>query len=168
MTLAEIEEQIARFDALIRPIAQRTVDVSDPNWAQKLRTRPDPLTEAGIRDEALTTARTVLDEYARGDAELRTALRLLYARYSSFVWAAGVRTDATTPEGFRLSLLQLSIRDQGKDTRDELLTLREDCRLAVEAGVDIAPILREVAAMSSDVDKYGMGSTRNILLGQAR
>ncbi|MQY17450.1 hypothetical protein [Nocardia macrotermitis] len=167
MTLAEIEERLAQFDALLQPVARYPIDMSDAEWAQKLRAAPDSLTQAGIRGEVVALVRAVLAEYARGDAELRTALRVLYARYRSFRWAAAIPTDATTAEGFRLGLLQLSIRDHGEDSRDEILTLDEDCRLAAEAGVDIAPILREVAAMSSDVDKYGMGSMRDTLLGHA-
>jgi hypothetical protein len=50
------------------------------------------------------------------------------------------------------------------DTRDELLTLRDLCESATNAGVDTAPILVEVAGISSDVDRYGMGSIKEILL----
>jgi hypothetical protein len=50
------------------------------------------------------------------------------------------------------------------DTRDELLTLWDLCESAKNAGIDIAPILVEVAGVSSDVDRYGMGSIKEILL----
>ena len=33
--------------------------------------------------------------------------------------------------------------------------------------MDIKPILIEVAGLSSDLDRYGMGSTRQFLLAQA-
>ncbi len=39
---------------------------------------------------------------------------------------------------------------------------------ARRAGIDVDPILHEVAAMSSDVDRYGMGSTRTIILACTR
>jgi hypothetical protein len=32
------------------------------------------------------------------------------------------------------------------------------------AGVSIAPVLKEAAEVSSDVNKYGMGSTHSLLL----
>jgi hypothetical protein len=167
VTLEELEEQIARFDALLRPIAQRPIDMTDPDWTTKLQSAPPPLEEAGIRVEALATARAALREYAQADDQLRVALRALYERYQSFRWAAFVPTDATE-EGFRTALVQLSLRDQGGDTRDELLALWEECRIAREAGIDVGQALREVAAMSSDIDKYGMGSMRTILLKTAQ
>jgi len=61
-------------------------------------------------------------------------------------------------------LILFSINDQGRDSRDALLTLQEICQNARTAGLEIAPVLREIAAMSSDADKYGMGSTRQMLL----
>jgi hypothetical protein len=36
-----------------------------------------------------------------------------------------------------------------------------------EAGIDPAPILREIAQLTSDENKYGMGSTRELLLKSA-
>jgi hypothetical protein len=45
-----------------------------------------------------------------------------------------------------------------------LLTLQEICRDAKAAGLEIAPVLREIAAMSSNENKYGMGSTSQMLL----
>ena len=59
-------------------------------------------------------------------------------------------------------------RDQGADTRDEIVGLSLLCRRARELGIDTIPIFVEVAAMSSDVNRYGMGSTRDILLRHAR
>ena len=48
--------------------------------------------------------------------------------------------------------------------RDEILALDDLCARAAKNGVDIGPILKEVAALSSDADKYGMGSTRSFML----
>jgi len=55
------------------------------------------------------------------------------------------------------------MRDQGEDSRDALLELQELCTQARAAGVNTAPILREVAQMSSDENRFGMGSTRSQL-----
>jgi hypothetical protein len=38
------------------------------------------------------------------------------------------------------------------------------CQQATAAGVKIQPILREIAELSSDQDKYGMGATKDLLL----
>ena len=52
---------------------------------------------------------------------------------------------------------------QGRDSRDALLWLQDLCREAKNAGVNPRPMLREVAELSSDKNKYGMGSTREML-----
>lgn len=168
MTLDEIEPAVAGFDAALKPIATRPVDLSDPQWAAKMRAAPPPLDEAGIRSEVEHVLRAMLALYATGDEATRTAIRALFDRYTSFRWAAHVRRDPSpSADDFRWRLVHLSARDQGADPRDELLTLQADTDEASAAGIDVVPILREVAAMSSDVNRYGMGSVRDFLLCEA-
>jgi hypothetical protein len=66
-------------------------------------------------------------------------------------------------EGFAQRLLEVSVADQGDDTRDMMVDLNHLCGRARDAGVDMRPLLLTVAELSSDVDKFGMGSTRAIL-----
>ena len=163
MDLRRIESRIAAMDDALRPIAQAPVDTSDPGWVDAMRAAPPPTVQAGIHDEAQATLREVIDGYAGGDDVTRQAVRGLFERYSSFRWAVHFPRPADTAETFRLHLLHLSARDQVPDTRDELLLLRDLHEQATTAGVNIAPIVREVAAISADVDRYGMGTTRAII-----
>ncbi|BBC30093.1 hypothetical protein SGFS_013870 [Streptomyces graminofaciens] len=158
-----IEAAVTRVDTALRPIAERPVDVSDPDWAEKMRLRPAPMDEAGVRTEAEAALRALLSAYEHGDEPLRASVRALLAHRTAFRWAVHLPFEPT-PEGFRQRLLHMSIVDQGSDTRDELLTLHDLCAEACDAGVDIEPLLREVAELSSREDKYGMGSMRDILL----
>jgi hypothetical protein len=170
MDFAEMEHAIAKFDRALRPIAKRQVDISGPDWGQKLhtfvqkaRSAPPPLEEAGIKAEAETLLETVLAAYAGGDEAMRVAIRGLFERYTSFRWASTLSCPPTTAEGFRRHVLLLSARDQGSDPRDEILALQYLCAEAKKNGVEIAPILNEIAELSSDVNKYGMGSLRSFL-----
>jgi hypothetical protein len=156
--MRKLAETVARLDAALEPIAKRPVDLSDPDWAEKLRAA-EPLDEAGVRAEAEEALRALLHRYEHGDDETRAAVRALFERYSSFRWAAHL-----PGADFRTRLLHLSARDQSSDARDELLALNDLCARARAEGVDIRPLLREVAALSSTIDKYGMGSIRDILL----
>jgi hypothetical protein len=153
----ELEETVALLDLCLEPIAKRPVDLSDPAWQEKLRAA-EPLDEAGIRAEAEEALRALLDRYEHGDAETRAAVRGLFDRHTSFCWAAHL-----PGADLRTRLLHLSARDHGRDTRDEILALNDICTEARAAGVDLRPLLREVAELSSTVDKYGMGSMRDIL-----
>jgi len=163
--LAALETAIAEFDARLRPLARRRVDITRPGWADKLRTQTPPLDEVGIRSSVAVLLATVLKLYAEGGDPLRQELRQLFARYASFTWAAGsVPDEPTTDAGFRQHLLLLSLRDHGQDTRDEILQLQWLCATAQKSGVAINRVLEEIAALSSDVDKYGMGSMKTLFL----
>ncbi|NUT38187.1 MAG: hypothetical protein HOV79_34490 [Hamadaea sp.] len=61
-------------------------------------------------------------------------------------------------------MIHLAMRDLDTDIRDEILVLRGLCALAVAQGIDVSPVLAEVALMSSDVDRFGMGSMKSLLL----
>ncbi|MGI5458229.1 hypothetical protein ACQEWB_34640 [Streptomyces sp. CA-249302] len=164
--LTEIGDRVALVDARLKPIAERPVDTSDPDWERRMRERRHPLDEAGVRTEAEDALRDLVRCYERGGEPERAAVRALLSRHTAFRWAAQLPFEAT-PEGFRLRLLQMSVADHGHDTRDELVTLhylREEAR---EAGVELRPILLEVAELSSAEDRFGMGSMRDILRNAA-
>ncbi|MFK0284086.1 hypothetical protein ACIQVL_26990 [Streptomyces sp. NPDC090499] len=163
---AELAEWVALIDACLAPVATRSVDLTDPDWVRKMQEAPHPLDEAGIRPEAEAALREVLTRYEEGDDGVRAALRALLERCPHFTWATTLPSEPT-PQGFRLRLLHMSVEDQGPDTRDMMLTLHDLCGQARDAGVDVRPLLLEVAELSSDVDRYGMGSTRHILLRAA-
>jgi hypothetical protein len=111
--------------------------------------------------------RELIRRYAAGDDAERAELRALLARHPWFRWGAQLPNDWDTAEEFRANLIHLCLRDQATDTRDELLVLRWLCERARSLGIDPAPHLREAAAMAGDVDHYGMGSWRSLLLRTA-
>ncbi|MFF4118573.1 hypothetical protein ACFY0P_34705 [Streptomyces sp. NPDC001714] len=161
--LAELAERVALIDACLAPIARRPVDLTDPDWVRTMQEGPDPLDEAGIRAEAEAALRDVLTRYEEGNDGVRAGLRALLERCHWFGWATTLPFEPT-PQGFRQRLLKISVEDQGLDARDMMVTLNGLCGQARDAGVDIRPLLLDVAELSSDADKYGMGSTRHILL----
>jgi hypothetical protein len=155
------------LDERLRPIAKRPVGFTGLIWMALFKGRASPLDEAGIRPEAEGLLEELLDEYGSGEEAIRAAIRGLLRRCPSFAWAATLPYPPGTEEGFRRHLLLFSIRDQGRDSRDAILLLQDLCQQATEAGIDPAPILREIAQLSSDENKYGMGSTRELLLKSA-
>ena len=162
--LEDWELRMMELEEKLRPIAKRPVDITRPGWLERLQAGGSPLDEAGVGDTTERLLAEILAAYVQGTAQTRTVIRRLFQEYQSFSWAATLSVPRTTLDGLRQHLILFSMKDQEHDGRDALLTLQEICQDARNAGLEIAPVIREVAAMSSDENKYGMGSTSQMLL----
>ncbi len=163
--LGQVEREMARLDAVYRPVATAPLRPDDLSAVADLGARIGAeLAALGVNDRAEAVLHQVIGLYDGRDEATRATIRGLFDRYPSFRWAAHLPWDWATAVEFRARLIHLSARDQGADTRDEILALQDLCERAGRCGVDVGPILAEVAAISSDVDRYGMGSMRSILL----
>ncbi|MFI6780630.1 hypothetical protein [Micromonospora sp. NPDC050276] len=60
-TLAATREDVAVIDALLRDIADRPVDLADPDWQVKLSAAAPPAQEAGVAAEAAEALTALLD-----------------------------------------------------------------------------------------------------------
>lgn len=163
--LDQANQTAAALDAALKPIANRPVDITRPGWVSELKSRPKPLDEAGVRQEAEALLGVLLDAYASEGEVVRAAIRELFARNRAFAWATGLSDPPTTEHNFRRHLLRIAAENGGTDLRDVILLLDYLCVKAREAGVDIGPVLDEVAAISSDQVLYGMASIRSLLSG---
>lgn len=163
MDLAAAETDAAIVDMLLAEIADQPVDPSDPDWAAKLAER-DPLGEIGAKGEARAALDFLLDAYEQGPEAVRVEVRRILRTYRRFTWGVGLPPEWTTVADLRRHFVYLSARDQAQDTRDELVTLWALCNEARARDIDIEPLLSEIAAISSDVDHYGMGSMRTLLM----
>ena len=61
---SEFEAAIARFDSQLAPIANRPIDITDPNWVAKLKAIPPAPDEANIREQVEALLVEALDLYA--------------------------------------------------------------------------------------------------------
>jgi hypothetical protein len=154
---------LARIDSALRPIAKAPVDLSDPNWRNKLKSK-HPLDAVGVRDEAELLLLDILRGYAVASIAERAGIRALADEFTSFFWAAQVPGGESPATDFRLRLLHFALLDQGRDPRDAVLQLDRLCRETSLPPEEAAALRREVAQTASDVDRYGFGSTREMLL----
>lgn len=160
---------MALMEARLKPIAQRPIGFSSLKDPQSLLRPQSPLDEAGLRPQAEALLARLQQGYVQGDETQRQAIRALFVKHPSVAWAMPFALPLPfTPEAFRLQLLLFSMLDQGSDSRDAILALQALCSTARSGGVDVVPILQEVAALSSEMNRYGMGSTRGMLLGIER
>jgi hypothetical protein len=162
MDLSAARAAATALDAKIRPFATREIhDLSDLQQAMR---DPSPLDELGIRAEAEALMASILHAYNVGDSTCRASIRQVLAEAPSFAWATGVPFPPTAVEGFRQRLLRISAIDRGMDPRDALTEVHELCAQAKSAGIDTSSVLRDVAALSSNVTHMNTWSIRSILL----
>ena len=157
----------SQLDACLQPIANRPIDFTNVKYLAK-RDRMSPLDEAGIKDEAETVLLAAITFYSATDETSRDALRQLFAHNKALAWASGWTSirqiSPSNASEFRNQLLLFSLIDQGQDSRDAILEIAYLIDRAKANGIDTTPILTEIAALSSDHNKYGMGSTRQMML----
>jgi hypothetical protein len=111
----------------------------------------------------------LLHHYAQTDAPTRVAIRELIARYRQFAWCSWPRGDERTLEWWRMQLVSLSAYDRFSDPRDTIVQTDELTKHAIAEGIDIGPILDEVAALSSDdADTWPRSTRRAMLDARAR
>ena len=162
------------MDAKLRPIAKGPlIEPRSVVGAQELRDVVDravqldsPLERAGIRPEADALVEALVEFYASAADEERAAIRGLFRTYDSFAWAAGwglvPRNERLTEERFRQALVLFSIKDQGIDWRDAIVSLDALCARALRFGLPLAETLAEVAVLSSDESRFlGFKSARS-------
>lgn len=158
-----LHDTIARLDRQLRPIANRTIDVNDPAWNVKLAMAPHPLNEAGIRPEAELTLVAAVELYAALDSDKRQEMREVFRHNSAFAWAATLPFDADTAEHTFAHLVHFSIIDQGSDARDAVLWLADLLATVSVPARQLHELRQRAAALSSDIDRYGFGSTKQLL-----
>jgi len=161
--MEDLELRIMDLEQRLAPIANRPVDITRPGWTEELQQSRHPFDRAGIRAEAESLLEELIRRYRNGTDADRQAIRKLFVEYKALAWAASLPFAPTNEVHARQHLLLFSMKDQGQDSRDALLSLQDLCRTAQQAGVDLAPLLVEVAQLSSDENRFGMGSTRQML-----
>jgi hypothetical protein len=165
MTLAAVREDVAVIDTLLRDIADRPVDLTDPDWQAKLSAAAPPAEEAGVAAEATAALAALLDSYESGDEAARDEVRRIFRAHRAFSWGVGLTGEwPSAAAEFRRRLVHVSARDQSDDPRDDLMEIWELCEWARAREVDVEPIVRAVAGISGEVDHLGMGSTRLLIM----
>ena len=165
--LNAIQDTAKKLDACLKPIANRPIDVKHLDSLTS-GARASPLQEAGIEEEAEGMLLAAIALYAKADGTTRDSLRQLFSQTKSLAWAAGwagfAQAATVNSDQFRQQLLLFSLIDQGQDSRDAILQLQYFTKTARTLGIDTRSILEEIAVISSDQNKYGMGSTKQMML----
>ena len=161
---ADWKQRAESLDRQLRPILHAEIDINAPDYRQQLKKNLHPADESGLREEITSFFNEVVDSFEHLEAEQRRRLIDLMDRNSSLMYSAVIDGDYETVEGFRKHMILMVIEDQGKDTRDAMVALAHYRRDGEEFGFDVDGIFREMADIADTRDKYGWGSTRNLVL----
>lgn len=158
-------QQRAKFlDKQLMPIVHADVDINDPDWREKLENEPHPADQSGLRAAIADLFNEIVGCFEALNHEHRQRVIDLMGENDSLMYSAVIDADYNSPDGFRKYLILFVIKDQGKDTRDAIVTLTHYRQDGEQRGIDVNEIFREAAGMASTKDKYGWGSTRDLLL----
>jgi hypothetical protein len=116
--LAELDQEMARLDAVYRTVATTSVDLTPLAAITDLGAAVEAdLARLDVQGEAQALLSALVEMYAAGDESVRPAIRRSFDRSPSFRWAAHLSRDLHTVEDFRARLVYLSARDQSDDPR---------------------------------------------------
>lgn len=163
---------LPKINVPLKAFGEQEVDISAPGWLERLSNMPTPLDEdKSLGLEFNSVADEIVEIYLQSTVEQCRKIRELLSRYEAVLHFLGIPSTRIKTENdvdlFRSALAMLSIENQGRDARDTIVALVELCKAAKQAGIDTSPHLKEIAALSSDADKYGMGSMRDLFLQRA-
>ena len=157
------KKRVETLDQKLQPIANREVDINAPDWAEKLDNEPHPADESDLRQVICVLFNEIIDQYELLNTTQRQMIIDLLDKNDSLMWSAVIDYDLETEEGFRRNMLLFVLADQGKDSRDAIVALSHYRNQGEKRGYDVDGIFKQMAQLASDNDKYGWGSTRELL-----
>ncbi len=160
---ASWKKQVQSLDSRLRPVVHKEVDINAPGWQEKLANMPHPADESGLRNEITVLFDEIVDHFESFDRNQRQAIIDLMDKNDSLMYSAVICDDLETREGFRRNMILFVIADQGKDTRDAIVALGHYHEIGQKHGYDVEAIFEGLASIANSHDKYGWGSTRDLL-----
>jgi hypothetical protein len=164
MDLAGVRAEVAAVDDLLRIVITRKVDLNDPDWVASARAGLKPVDEAGVSPETTAALEALLSAYETGDGRTRVKVRETFRDYRSFRREAQLPREWETVSEFRRHLVLISASGEYDDPRDVLMSIWQLCNEARARSIDVEPVLRAVAAISSDVAAKSFGSMRKMIM----
>jgi hypothetical protein len=156
--------EVEAVDDLLRIVVTRKVDLNDPDWVASARAGLEPVDEAGVAPEAATALEALFNAYEAGDDRTRVEVREIFRDYRSFRREVRLSGQWATVDDFRRHLVVVSAGGEYEDPRDVLMFIWRLCNEARDRGIDVEPVLRTVAAISSEVADGSFGSMRHLIM----
>ena len=161
-----LKQQAELLDKQLRLITKAKIDVNESDWLEKLAQAPHPADQAGLRDPIRSFFNDLIARFETLETSQRQLVIDFMDQCDSLMHSRIIAEQPNTPDGFRKHMILFAIEDQGKDTRDAILSMEEYRSLANMVDFDIETIINDVAELASRQDKYGWGSTHDLMLNK--
>ena len=139
-------------------------DVNAANWEEQLERRQHPADASGLRKEIETLFEEIIDHFEGLSPQQRKQIVELMYENQALMYSAIIKTNPSTYDGFRRTMILFVIKDQGTDIRDAILELSAYHAKAENQGIDVRTIFKDMADIASTRDKFGWGTTRDLFL----
>ena len=161
--LDEISKTVERLDDLLRPDAEREIDINDPDWQEKLQRSPKLADTLGLREEIREVTDSLIWNFYDSNSAGRNKIKKLLRNNDGFAYSMEASPSQEPAENFRKDLALLIMDDLGPDTRDAIVNLESLIVEAKAQGVRTQQILKEMKKKAGTTDHHGMGSMKKLL-----
>ncbi len=149
--------ELQALDSMARPILETPYTGESDSFYKQIQA-------LGLKDRANSIVNQLIDQFPKLNARDRLSLSELVNQYDGVNWLTDITEKVETYEAFKASLMWFVICDQGRDTRDAILSLRSFITKGETHDYPVKALLQEISELASDKDKYGWGSTRDLIL----
>ena len=161
--LDEISKTVERLNELLRPDAEREIDINDPDWQEKLEQSPELADTLGLRKEIREVTDCLIRRFCESDSAGRSRVKNLLRKNDGFRYSMEASLSHDPEENFRKDLALQIMDDLGPDTRDAIVNLESLIVEAKAQGVRTQQILKEMKKKAGTTDHHGMGSMKKLL-----
>lgn len=161
---ADWQRRTNALEQHLKPIVDATFSSSSDPWDEDAIPEPYKTQNKKLRPDIQNLFDDILNQFENFTPDQRQKIIDLMYRQEALIWSSRIEEDRDTPDGFRKHMIFFVLMDQGKDTRDALLALQQNQINANKAGINTDAIFKEMAELASTKDKFGWGSTRDLLL----
>ncbi len=151
------QKELQTLDSRVKPLINAPYTGDSSSFYQELHA-------LGLKSRADVIVQQIVAEFPELTAENRRRVSELVNRHGGINWLTDFMRKVESIEAFRMSLTWFVIMDQGKDTRDAILELESYISKGKTLGYPVKALLQEISRMASEQDRYGWGSTQDLIL----
>lgn len=152
-------QELIKYHTLLKPILDIPY-IGDSSF-NKIN---EEIAQLNISESITDIVNEIMFAFLKVNADQRLSISELINENDTILWALKPFEQPTNIEDIENQMLWFIILDQGKDTRDAILALNEIISITKSLGFNVNTLLKKYVSLASIQDKFGWGSTQNLIL----